>query len=406
MDKETARYAKKIKEYIFANYKNNFRESVNNLKHPFLVPGASYKHQLWDWDSWLTGLALLSIDDPSIEEYEKGCVLNFLDAQDKEGRIPILVQDSPSWLFDLKEGTSTNIHKPCLSLHALAISAHYKDVSWIKDDFHKIEKYLSYYETHQRHTETGLYFPLDDLGLGFDNDPTVFYRPLCSTATIYLNSLMQAELKATSDLAALLGLKEKAIIYKEKADALATAIHEELFDHRDGFFYSADISLRPVDKNEWLHSGAPRNYHSLPIRIETWAGILPLYSGFATKEEAKRVIEEHYLNPKTLYSEFGIRSLSSSEKMYRNISSGNPSCWVGPIWINANYFTYIALKNYGYDTLAEEIAAKTIRILGKDLEKQGQFSEYYDAETGVGLRNPGFQSWNFLVLPMILDLEK
>lgn len=406
MDQETARYAKKIKEYIFSNYKNNFRESVANLKYPFLVPGASYKHQLWDWDSWLTGLSLLSIDDPSIEEYEKGCVLNFLDAQDKEGRIPILVQDSPSWLFDLKEGTSTNIHKPCLSLHALAISAHYKDVSWIKEGFPKIEKYLSYCETHQRHEETGLYFPLDDLGLGFDNDPTVFYRPLRSTATIYLNSLMQAELKATGSLASLLGLETKAKIYKEKADALANAIHEELFDHRDGFFYSADISLRPVDSNEWLHSGAPRNYHSLPMRIETWAGILPLYSGFATKEEAKRVIEEHYLNPKTLYSKFGIRSLSASEKMYRNISSGNPSCWVGPIWINANYFTYIALKNYGYNDLAEEIAAKTIRMLGKDLEKQGQFSEYYDAETGEGLRNPGFQSWNFLVLPMILDLEE
>ena len=35
-----------------------------------------------------------------------------------------------------------------------------------------------------------------------------------------------------------------------------------------------------------------------------------------------------------------------------------------------------------------------------------QFHEYYDGETGLGVRGLGFQSWNFLVLRMINDLEK
>lgn len=399
------RYAKLIVEYIQKGYKDNFREPVANLAHPYLVPGANYSHQLWDWDSWLTGLALMSIDDPSIKAYEEGCVLNFLDAQDEEGRIPILVQDTDWDLFELKKGKIINIHKPCLVLHALAICKHYGDVSWIKEGFGKIEKYLAYYEARQRHEETGLYFPVDDLGLGFDNDPTVFYRPNGSTAPIYMNALMQAELQATAELANLLGLPEKGKAYQEKADALAEAIRQELYDPRDGFFYSADISLRPVRKDVWLHSGAPRNYHSLPMRIETWAGVLPLWSNIATKEEAKRVVEEHYLNPDTLYSPYGIRSVSKQEKMFRNIKCDNPSCWVGPIWINANYFAYIGLKNYGYDALAEELALKTIRVLGKDIEQNGEFSEYYHSENGTGLYNRGFQSWNFLVLLMIQDLK-
>ncbi len=406
MTQEEKRYAKAIKDYILGNYKNNFREPATNLKHPYLVPGAAYAHQLWDWDSWLTGYALLGIDDPSIEQYEKGCVLNFLDAQDEQGRLPILVQDKYWWLFTLDPRVFTNIHKPCLALHAIAISRHYKDASWIKEGYSKIQKYIAYYENKQKDPETGLFFPIDDLGLGFDNDPTAFYRPKCSSATIFLNSLMQAELQAMSDLADMLGLASEKEEYQKKADDLAKAIHEELFDPRDGFFYSADISLRKVDPNEWLQSGAPRNYHSLPMRIETWAGMLPLWSGIATKEEAERVVKEHYLNPNTLNSPYGIRSVSKAEKMYRCIKSGNPSCWSGPIWINANYFTYVGLKNYGYDDLAEELALKTIRLLGKDIEERGEFCEYYDPETGAGLNNQGFQSWNFLALLMINDLEK
>lgn len=406
MTQEEQRYAQKIKDYILKNYKNNFREPVANLKHPYLVPGAAYRHQLWDWDSWLTGYALLGIDDPSIEPYEKGCVLNFLDAQDEQGRLPILVQDTYWWLFTLDPRVFTNTHKPCLALHALAISRHYGDASWIQEGFPKMQKYISYYEEKQKDEETGLFFPIDDLGLGFDNDPTAFYRPKCSTATIFLNSLMQAELQAMSDLSDMLGLREEKKNYQKKADDLAKAIRAELFDPRDGFFYSADISLRKVDPNEWLQSGAPRNYHSLPMRIETWAGILPLWCGIASKEEAERVVKEHYLDPKTLSSPYGIRSVSKAEKMYRCIKSGNPSCWSGPIWINANYFAYVGLKNYGYEDLAKELALKTIRLLGKDIEKRGEFCEYYDPETGEGLNNQGFQSWNFLVLLMIQDLEK
>ncbi len=406
MKKETTRYIGEIKNYILSSYRNNFREPVSNLKYPFLVPGSSYKHQLWDWDSWLTGIALLGIGDPSIETYEKGCVLNFLDAQDEEGRIPILVQDTPSWLFDLKPEVFTNIHKPCLASHATAISKHYGNAVWIKDNYTKLQKFIGYYETHQKDEETGLFYPIDDLGLGFDNDPTAFYRPKCSSATIYLNSLMQMEYQSMASLASMLSLPSEEKEYMEKAEKLAKAIRDELFDERDGFFYSADISLRKVDPNEWLQSGAPRNYHSLPMRIETWAGLLPLWCHIATEKQVERVIKDHYCNPSTLYSEFGIRSVSKAEKMFRNISSGNPSCWSGPIWINANYFAYVGLRNYGYDDLALELAEKTICLLGKDLEKQGEFSEYYDSETGLGLRNPGFQSWNFLVLLMINDLEK
>lgn len=74
------KYEKLICNYAQNNYTKMFREPDGNLKHKFIVPGSVYANSLWDWDSWLTDIALSNLDsDRDISEYEKGCVINFLD---------------------------------------------------------------------------------------------------------------------------------------------------------------------------------------------------------------------------------------------------------------------------------------------------------------------------------------
>lgn len=403
MNKQIRSYSKLIKNYIQDSYKKTFREPVSWLKFSYLVPGANYSHSLWDWDSWLVGEALLELEDEEVINYEKGCILNFIDHIDKEGKMPILIQDDNKVLKDFCDNYVGNIHKPCLAQHALAISKKIKDYSWIKPVFNKMLSYLKFYDEHQYHKESGLYFWIDDTAIGFDNDPTVFYRPNNSTAAIYLNSLMYNELLAVKEIANKLSLSSIASKFDKKASLLKKAIQEECFDNVSGYFYSVDISLRPVDKNMHLHSGHPRFWKSLPIKITTWAGMMPLWNKVATKKQAERAVN-HFLNS-GLNSNYGIRSVSKNEKMYCVKDTSNPSCWLGPVWIVANYMTYVGLKNYGYDDLANDIAVKTITLLGKDLEKSKEFHEYYDGDSGKGVRGPGFQSWNFLVLKMIKDLE-
>src|ERR1700722_20594305 len=59
---ETQYYIKVIRENIFKDYKGMFRPAEGALKHPYIVPGCtSYQNQLWDWDSWLTDIALRPI---------------------------------------------------------------------------------------------------------------------------------------------------------------------------------------------------------------------------------------------------------------------------------------------------------------------------------------------------------
>lgn len=400
MDNQLLKYCESLKKYIFDNYKLHFRKAIpGKLEYPFFSSGIDYSTQVWDWGSWLATISFKSIFDKDLELCQKGIILNFLNSMDVEGKMPIVISsESNDWLSEYH-----NIFKPCLAMHTLEICKKYNDFAWIKDKYEQFERFISYYDKYQKHEETGLYFWLDDFAIGTDNDPTVFYHQDKTVAHLLLNCLMYKELESLSELSGLLNKNEEALKYKEKALKLKDAILEECFDPIDGYFYSADVSLKPLDKDKWLHSGFPRFWKSLPIKVKTWTGILPLWANIATKEQAEKVIQR-YLNKEELYSEFGIRSLAKNERMFYQHNSCNPSCWLGPVWVNANYFTYIAFKNYGYNDLAKDIAIKTIKLLGKDLEENGGFHEYYDSNTGKGIRGLGMHGWNFLVLNLINDI--
>lgn len=396
------RYEKIIVDYAKNSYKKMFRQKGGNLNHNFIVPGPCYNQELWDWDSWLTDIALREIAEEDITEYEKGCVLNFLENVREDGWTPVVIMPDkmmpPFDESDVIEGHTPNPHKPCLAQHARFIIEETGDALWIKDQFKNLEKYLDFYFKNCYHAETGLYYFLDDTAIGVDNDPCVFYRPFKSSASIYLNCLMYKELVDTAFIAEKLG--NDSTKYMEKAESLKNAIREHCYDERDGFYYSVDINLLPIDLTKFLHSGSPRHWNCLIQRIDVWTGMMPLWNGIATKEQAERIVQK-YLDKRTFYAPYGIRSLSKLEKMYAVKVSGNPSCWLGPIWGIANYMTFLGLLNYGYNDLAKEMCEKTIEMFGRDIEENGEMHEYYDPETGKGVHNKGFQSWNLLVVNML-----
>ncbi len=397
MNSELKKYEELIRNYAENSYRRMFREPLGALKYPFIVPGVAYARELWDWDSWLTNIALVSIAKEDISDYERGCVLNFLEDMDPDGRMSIDI--TPEGRIPLFESMK-NIHKPCIAQHALFISEHLDDFEWIRPYYERLELFISYYRKNCLH-ESGLYFWLDDGAIGVDNEPCTFYRPHGSSASIYLNCLMYKELEAMSSLAEKLGLPDAQKRYSELKDELLLAVRENCWDERDGFYYTFDINLLPVDPNELLHSGAPRTWTGLIMRIGVWTGFMAMWAGIATPEQAKRMVEEHYKCDKTFHSPYGIRSLSKMEKMYTVKPSGNPSCWLGPIWGIANYMTFRGLVDYGFIDEARELAENTVRLFGHDLEENGDIHEYYSPETGKGVHNIGFQSWNLLVVNML-----
>ena len=399
-----------LKSYIVELSKILWAEPSGSFQHPCIVvtKNSSYPSQLWDWGNWLNNIALRQIaryqgKEEELVRYEKGSVLNFLNEQREDGSIDIMIATEPK--FDLSPiMPHKNVHKPVLAQHVAFICKYALDTAWLKEIYPCLEKFIAYYENNAKH-ESGLFYFFDDFAIGVDNDPSTFYRPDNSSASIFLNSLMYVELGAMAHLAELLSEKEKAVRYKAKQTALKEAINTHCYDEKDGTYYSCDINLRKIDLNTLLHSGAPRHYSTLIQRLGCWSSFLPLWAGIPTKEQAERMVKENLLDEKGFWGNYGVRSLSKYEKMYRIVGSGNPSSWHGGVWINSNYLVFKGLLKYGYEKEGEELAKKTLDLLQMDFEKNGAFHEYYDPESGAGVFNKGFSSWNLLAFNMLAYLE-
>jgi putative isomerase len=237
-----------------------------------------------------------------------------------------------------------------------------------------------------------------------DNDPTTFGRPVFSSANIMLNCLFYKDLCAAAELADRLKRTADHDRLRQQADALGAAIQKYCWDPRDGFYYTADVQC--IDqRSKWLAGlgqGMAMSWQSLPLRIQTVAGFLPLWCGLASAQQAKELVERNYLSDDRFRAAHGVRTLSNLESMYSlTAHSGNPSNWLGPIWIITNYLVWKALNTYGFKAEAAELADKTLSLLQSDLETSGTLNEYYEPDTGDAISHKGFVDWNMLVLEMI-----
>ena len=419
-------YRELIKQHVYADYKKMYKQPEGGaLLYPYLTPGSnSYAAVLWDWDSWLSNVALRQIladkgtaqDKQEALAYEQGCVLNYLAyTSATDGYMPMVVdaQSDPNKIKP-RDIYATNMHKPVIAQHAaFIVQQNGGNVEWLRDGFPRMQAFIRNYQEHHRHQATGLYYWQDDLAIGVDNDPSTFFRPKGSSASIYLNCLMYKELRAMAFLAERMGMSAEAKRYEHDADQLCNAVREHCWDQKDGMYYSVDINLLPYTgepqvifgKPFVLHQGAPRSYPCLIQRLGAWSGFMALWAGIATPEQARRMVSENLMDERTFCAPYGVRTLSKLEKMYNLRATHNPSNWQGPIWGISNYIVFRGLADYGFLTEARQMAEKTISLFGEDLRKNGTLHEYYDPDTAAPIINPGFQNWNYLVLNMLAWVE-
>jgi len=392
------------------------RPAEGILQHPSIapsLPGKQYSTSLWDWDTYWTARGLfrfakLSGDDglhAKIGEHAIGSLQNFFDHQSDEGRIPIMLDVGNADPFGCLKPASPNIHnqaKPVFGQFALMIAEELGSVDWLAASFdHLIRFYDSWVLGNQ--ASLGLFVWGDDVAIGNDNDPTTFGRPDFSSANPLLNCLFYQDLQAASELALRLNRPQDHERLHNQAQALGGCIQKFCWDPRDSFYYTADVQC--VDRRAELipsvKPGMAMSWQSLPLRVQTFTGFLPLWCGLATPEQAAALVQANYLADDRFRADGGVRSLSSKETMYSLAFSSNPSNWLGPVWIIVNYFVWKGLGNFGFQAEAAELSDKTLRLLSADLAKNGSLNEYYNPDGGAALSHKGFMDWNMLVLEMI-----
>ena len=129
--------AERLKVYFGGTAPQLLRPAEGVLRHPSVapsLPGKEYSTSLWDWDTLWTSRGLFRYATAAgdkelhrrVGEHAQGSLLNFLDHQSEEGRIPIMMSVSnPDPFGCLKKRpapNSQNQAKPVMGQLALLVA--------------------------------------------------------------------------------------------------------------------------------------------------------------------------------------------------------------------------------------------------------------------------------------------
>jgi alpha,alpha-trehalase len=359
------------------------------IRYPYLIP-AGYYAQMWDWDGFFIG-AHWANHDAADAAYLRDWVLSFAASADASGYVAgCITSNGPRPLF------GKFAMKPFLAQGALVAAKSLDDYNWVRPAWPAMQRILAYRKNTQFDAHWGLWYWDNAMQSGADNNAALSNDPADPSAILAVDASVFAmrEYRAMAVLAERLGYAEDARTYRREATATRNAILAHLWREDQAIFLN-----RRRDTGAWMPS-------------ISWSSFVPLADGMLPARDARHMIERHLLNPDEMRSPYGFRSLAKSDAAYNNQAIIDPySNWRGPIWINANYLDWIALRRYGFKAESRWLAESVATMLLRDIARWGSMHEDYDAETGEGLaptpaQSPGgkfagFVGWDLLAQDML-----
>ncbi len=310
------------------------RPADGYIKHPYLIP-AGYYNQMWDWDGFFIGLHWAN-QDPANAKYLRDWVLGFAGSADVDGYVAgCITPKGPRPLF------GKFAMKPFLAQGALIAAQDLNDYEWIRPVWPAMKNVLEYRRRTQYDEKWKLWFWDNAMQSGADNNAALTNDEKDRSAILAVDASIYAmrEYAAMAILADQLGDPVDAKAYRAEVLSTRHAILRQLWSARDGMFW-----------NRRRDTGAI-------VRVVAWSNFLPLLDGILPRDDGRRMISLYLLNPIQMRSEHGFRSLSRFDPAYNNDAIINPySNWRGPIWINANFLDWIALRRYGFNDEAHWLA--------------------------------------------------
>ena len=364
------------REKIGALRNRVIRKANGALLHDYIVPNGVYE-ELWDWDAFFVGLHLIS-NNRADGIYLKNWCLNFLHYTEPDGQTPGGIRP---WA-----GRDARLYhiKPLLGQAAYYASLSLGDFRWIEPVWEKMKAAVTYRERRMSDAATGLVKWWDSLESGADNNPALVRTYHNSIAGVDVNAFMVLDYRAMAIIAERLDKSADALAFRERAQRLAKAVNDHLWDPTDSTYYNYDT----VERSR--------------LRRITYSNQVALWAQLASESQAKAMIERYVLNPGKLWAAHGLRSLAADDPSYNNENVIKPySNWQGPVWPHANWMFMHALLHYGFRDAALQVAERVTRLCLEDLARNGMMHENYHADTGAPLAAPNFISWNLLVAQMM-----
>jgi hypothetical protein len=292
----------------------------------------------------------------ALPEHARDQIRNELSAQQADGLVPGIItfdaQRKPSWKPDKS-------FPPIWPVSADEYVAASGDKDFLKECLDGLVKQIGWFEKKRAAAGGGFYY-LDVLGPPWESgmDEGVRYddRPPAAAAAVDATSHVYLLYETAARWSKALGRPHAG--WEAKAKALAEFIRKDLWDADTGFFYDAWTVRRP-DR-----------------RHLCFEGMWPVVVGAATPEQAKRVIDDHLLNPKEFFAPHPIATVALSDPKFEL------RMWRGPAWNCMTYWAARGCLRYDRPDAARKLLGAALDATAAQFEKTGTVWEFYHPKGG------------------------
>jgi hypothetical protein len=199
-----------------------------------------------------------------------------------------------------------------------------------------------------------------------------------------LSSLYVADCDSLALLADRLGRTAEAEELRERAAGVRRAM-ERLWSEEVGLYLN-----RRTDTGELSRRRSPTLFY-------------PLLAAVPGPERARRMIDDHLLDPAAFWGEYVLPSIARDDPVFPQ-----QRYWKGAIWPPLNFLTYLALDRQGETRARAALAERSLALFRAEWRRKGYVSENYSAFTGTGddarLSSDRFHSWGVLMaLPAFIE---
>jgi putative isomerase len=323
--------------------------AVAHFKYPYHTIGPGYQDGRVFGHIDLTHIRLDVVR--AHPEHARNQIRNELAGQQEDGLVPGIITfnaEGKPWWKNFKG------FPPIWVVSADAYVEVSGDVAFLGECLPALEKQIGWFEAKRALPDGGFYY-LDILENTWESgmDEGIRYHPRPSSRAACVDACSHVFLLYDHAARWSKTLGRDSARWETKAAALRDFIQRELWDSESGFFY-----------DQWVVR-APERKHL------AFEGMWPVVVGAATEAQAKRVIDEHLLDPKEFFAPHPIATVALNDPKFEL------RMWRGPAWNCMSYWAAYACKRYDRDDAARKILEAALDATAKQFERTGTIWEFY-----------------------------
>lgn len=341
------------------------------FNYPYFTPGGHYGKQWWQLDSSLALCGYKWVD----RSFSETSLKNFIESQKEDGRICLWGRDEiPSKVAgdnfpEQGKGVSS---LPKLFDSAFHILKGATDKELVKNTYNMLKKYINWWFNSRLDEKTGL------ISSVFEETFTPYLGKAGEYAGVDTNVEVYVGLTYVEELARKLSDTDYADILSDRKAKLKESINTYLWNDKKGAYYPYDlVNGKGIDR----------------LIATTFA---PMRLGIADSSKRKKLISLMTDDSHFNWNSHPLTSVSKKDPAFivtEGQYQGNAS-WSGSVWTLMNETVIRGLIDSGEDSLAAELALKTVRTFNHNC---AEFASPYDGK-GHGVIEYGWTASQYIEL--------